>query len=979
MAQQQNVHPRMGESALWYARKQGWVLAPLHHPMAYQIKGERVIGCSCSKGIKCGRDTGKHPMADLVYHGLDEGSSDPDVIANWWRKKPNANIAIITGRKNKEGLDEGSGLVVVDVDVKPGRDGKEQLDHLQQLIGKFPETPTVNTGSGGLHLYFKHPGPDVFLPNRQMVRIQGHGKEHRFDLIQIRGDRGYVVGPPSLHYCGKTYGWELGLRIDEVEMQPLPDNLREALWTGRAPAEMGSVVPEGQWPPIEQRINRARGWLRRQPPGIQGMPNGGGSEPTFYAAQGLVRGFCIPEAEALNMMHELFNPRCVPPWSDKELRHKVQNAAAVGRKPYGFMFANDVERAMAFEAKRLEKLHAEEGLKAKGSRALPPASPPEQELRDGPPESSPPDLRSELGSGSLPPDVAQDDPVAADLRAGGREAFPEQQDEWGLDSIPDAEVPGERQSESRRSGGGGGGNGGGGGGRRGGIGDGESAPFSPYTFAVGDEVELARATIEIMEAPDENGRATRPLIFDEGAFWRYDPDLGYWVLLKDEVIEGQVQRFAHNPRGEDEKPLELSQSKLKGARYNMMLTLLRRPTQWRFDNAPSGILFRNGFLQLHMSPRDRTGTVEFIEDMSPDFMCRHRIEADYTPEDRRAPLLRRFFEVLFYNIQDPTEKLQLEWVLQEFAGACLAGVATTYEKALVICGDGGNGKSQVLQFLEALFPKGSCSHVPPEKWGARFQDVNLVGSRANFCGEIASDELKWTSTVKGIISGDPQQTEPKFGKPMIFTPEAGHIFAANALFETQDHSLGFWDRWIALPLTCRIRGVPGLQIKDIGKQIAQQELGQVAVWAIEGLMRLLHNGFYTQPSATVEAKLDWRNETDVVRRFLLSLPAAYISKLNTTGVAASELYGEYIAWIEAMPGGIHQVRNAMTSTMFGKKANTCGFLERKAGGNNRRYFSNDDFAKELNRMSRQSVELDEYIRMREETRLAKESRKQEVF
>ena len=55
----------------------------------------------------------------------------------------------------------------------------------------------------------------------------------------------------------------------------------------------------------------------------------GGHKTTFWAARVLVRGFLLPDAEAYRMLAERFNPRCKPEWSEKELRHKIEDAAAL--------------------------------------------------------------------------------------------------------------------------------------------------------------------------------------------------------------------------------------------------------------------------------------------------------------------------------------------------------------------------------------------------------------------------------------------------------------------------------------------------------------------------------------------------------------------------------------------------------------------------------------------------------------------------
>lgn len=70
---------------------------------------------------------------------------------------------------------------------------------------------------------------------------------------------------------------------------------------------------------------RAAAYLATLPPGIQGQD---GSGATFSAALKLITGFDLASDEALDLMLSHFNPRCIPAWSENELRHKVQDAWA---------------------------------------------------------------------------------------------------------------------------------------------------------------------------------------------------------------------------------------------------------------------------------------------------------------------------------------------------------------------------------------------------------------------------------------------------------------------------------------------------------------------------------------------------------------------------------------------------------------------------------------------------------------------------
>jgi hypothetical protein len=161
---------RLVDFALSYASR-GWAVLPCHSPTGG--------GCTCS-ATECS-SPGKHPR---LVNGLTGATTDSSDIEGWWRRWPNANVAIRTG--------EVSGLVVIDIDRRGGGDGT--LAKLVKQHGRLPKTLAVQTGDG-VHLYFQHPGCPV--PNDASRRL-GPG-------IDIRGDGGYVLAPPSLHHNGRRY------------------------------------------------------------------------------------------------------------------------------------------------------------------------------------------------------------------------------------------------------------------------------------------------------------------------------------------------------------------------------------------------------------------------------------------------------------------------------------------------------------------------------------------------------------------------------------------------------------------------------------------------------------------------------------------------------------------------------------------------------------------------------------------------------
>lgn len=90
-------------------------------------------------------------------------------LTSWWKKWPDANIGIVTGNI--------SGITVVDIDTYKGGDQKP-----------FPETFTVQTGNGGLQLYYKY---------KKGLTVSADAYKN-LPGIDIRNDGGYVVAPPSV-------------------------------------------------------------------------------------------------------------------------------------------------------------------------------------------------------------------------------------------------------------------------------------------------------------------------------------------------------------------------------------------------------------------------------------------------------------------------------------------------------------------------------------------------------------------------------------------------------------------------------------------------------------------------------------------------------------------------------------------------------------------------------------------------------------
>ena len=151
------------------------VYALLGHPVVPMHAVGPGGGCSCADST-C-RDPGKHPRL-AGWPRL--AATDQAVVRGWWRRWPDANVGLVTGRR----------FDVLDLD---GDQGVEALRAAFQMAPWEHPGPVARSGSGGWHLLYAPTG----LGN--LVRL--------LPGVDWRGRSGLIVAPPSRHTSGRRYAW----------------------------------------------------------------------------------------------------------------------------------------------------------------------------------------------------------------------------------------------------------------------------------------------------------------------------------------------------------------------------------------------------------------------------------------------------------------------------------------------------------------------------------------------------------------------------------------------------------------------------------------------------------------------------------------------------------------------------------------------------------------------------------------------------
>jgi hypothetical protein len=181
--------------------------------------GEAALRMARALAVFPCREGSKDPA---TTHGFQDATRDTTRIRRWWEAHPADHVGIPAGMR--------SGIVVLDIDVDDGveHDGWWQLHRLENQHGEMPETKSVRTPRGGLHMYFQHPGPEI-------RNTRGFPAPH----LDIRGDGGYVVAPPSI-VNGVAYEVD-----DDTPLAPMPGWLLTLLLDYQRKEAM--AIRGGEW------------------------------------------------------------------------------------------------------------------------------------------------------------------------------------------------------------------------------------------------------------------------------------------------------------------------------------------------------------------------------------------------------------------------------------------------------------------------------------------------------------------------------------------------------------------------------------------------------------------------------------------------------------------------------------------------------------------------------------------------------------
>ena len=346
---------------------------------------------------------------------------------------------------------------------------------------------------------------------------------------------------------------------------------------------------------------------------------------------------------------------------------------------------------------------------------------------------------------------------------------------------------------------------------------------------------------------------------DNEEMYYYDVGRGLYLNLGDSVIK---------------EYLEILNPKIRTHTVNEIIQKIKRRTfvdRDKFDNNTNIINVQNGLLDIW------TGE---LKDHSPDFLSIVQLPIIYEPNASCPKILRFLGQVL--HPQDVFTAL-------EIIGYLLYRAAI-FEKAVMLYGNGDNGKGVFIKVIEAFVGHENCSHVPLQELdNDKFSSADLYGKLANTFADLKSQKLLVTGNFKTLVSGDSVRAQRKYGQPFNFRNGAKLIFSSNKIPDSDDKSYAYFKRWLILSFDKVFQG-PAKDTDLINKLTTSNELSGLLNLALIALRQLKKDGGFRDISVE-RVRKEYEYNANTVQAFLND--RCVIDLTSDYSIPTVYLYNEY--------------------------------------------------------------------------------------
>lgn len=254
----------------------------------------------------------------------------------------------------------------------------------------------------------------------------------------------------------------------------------------------------------------------------------------------------------------------------------------------------------------------------------------------------------------------------------------------------------------------------------------------------------------------------------------------------------------------------------------------------------------------------------------PAILSTAQYDFEYDPENNNRKVFDKYMTDLCTKPDGSVDQEQV-MVIQEYLGFCLSNMPISKVKAALILWSrlGNSGKSVLIRLLTRFLGLDRVASIKLTELKAenRFILGSLPESRLIVCGDESNANVQDSSIFKAITGGDPVKIEPKSKQGFSYIYRGGFAVACNGLPCFVDDKGGhLFDRLLIIP--CEHHITDEMKDPNLDEKLSK-ELPAIFNWALEGLHRLIDNGFvFTKSKSSELSKEDYHRQMDNVYRYV---------------------------------------------------------------------------------------------------------------
>jgi putative DNA primase/helicase len=255
------------------------------------------------------------------------------------------------------------------------------------------------------------------------------------------------------------------------------------------------------------------------------------------------------------------------------------------------------------------------------------------------------------------------------------------------------------------------------------------------------------------------------------------------------------------------------------------------------------------------------GTIEITKDthkvraFNRDDFLTYQLPFEYAPA-ATCPMFQKYLDRVL-----PEKETQN--IIAEFFGYVFTK-NLKMEKAMLLYGSGGNGKSVIFDVMNALLGKENLANFSLSNLLEEHNRALIANKLLNYGSEI--NAAKTRDEFKNLVSGEPIQARLKYGQSFTMTNYAKLAFNCNELPKDFDHTNAYFRRLLIIPFRETIP--ESEQDKTFAVKIIKTELAGVFNWIVDGLKRLLKAEKFTESKIVKQTIETYRKESDSVAMFI---------------------------------------------------------------------------------------------------------------